>query len=100
VVGVGKERERQAEVALELLVGGDPVGGDAEHDRARLLELAPRIPDPAGLRRAAGRVVLGIEVEDDRLALEGRERHGVAGVALQLEIGGRLALFNHGSSSR
>ena len=49
------------------------VGADAEHDRAGALELAPRVADPAGLSRTARRVVLWIEVEDDRLAAQTRQ---------------------------
>ncbi len=53
VVGVGEQRERQLVFALELHVRRDAVGRDAEHDRAGRLELAPRVADPARLRRAA-----------------------------------------------
>ena len=67
VVGVGEQRERQLVLLLELDVRALVVRADAEHDRAGALELAPRVADPAGLGCAAGRVVLGIEVEDDRL---------------------------------
>src|SRR4051812_39960378 len=42
-----------------------------------------------------GRVVLRIEVEDDRLAAQIRELHGLAAVALELEIGRRLAFLDH-----
>ena len=44
------------------------VRADAENDRAALLELGVRVPETARLDRAAGRVVLGIEVEDDGLS--------------------------------
>src|SRR5207244_8261854 len=52
---------------------------------------------PAGLLRAAGRVVLGIEVEDDRLAPERGEIDGLAFVRRELEIRGGLSLLDHGS---
>ena len=68
VVGVGEERERQVVLLLELDMGLLVVGADAEDDRARALELPPGVANPAGLGRAAGRVVPGIEVENDRLA--------------------------------
>ena len=41
------------------------VGADAENRRAGLLELAPVVADVARLRRAARRLVLGVEVDDD-----------------------------------
>ena len=67
VLGVGEKRERQVELLLELRRERLAVGAHAEHDCAGALELAPGVADPARLRRAARRVVLGIEVEDDRL---------------------------------
>src|SRR3954449_7180883 len=95
VLGVGQQRERQLVLRLELLVRGDGVGADAEHLRARALELAPGVADAAGLARAAGRVVLGIEVEDDRLAAQLGEPDGLAAVGLELEVRSRLAFFDH-----
>mgnify|MGYP003694552981 CR=1 FL=1 len=71
------------------------VGADAEDLGARPLELALGVADPAGLPRAAGRVVLGIEVEDDRLAAQVGELHGLAAVALELEVRCRLAFLDH-----
>ena len=41
---------------------------DAEDHRAGALELAVRVADAARLRRATGRVVLGIEIENDGTA--------------------------------
>jgi hypothetical protein len=94
VVGVCEEREGQPVLLPELDVRVLVVGGDAEHDGAGTLELAVGVPDPARLRRAAGRVVLGIEVEDDRLAAQAGERHLLAGIASEREVGCRLA-FSH-----
>src|SRR5207302_689301 len=51
------------------------------------------------LLRAAGRVVLWIEVEDDRLASEVGELDALAGVCVQLEIGCGLAFLDHSFSS-
>ena len=68
VLAIGEEREGKEVLGLEALVRGDAVGADAEHDRAAALELALGVTDTAGFLRASGRVVLGIEVEYDRLA--------------------------------
>ena len=54
-----------------------------------------RVAEPAGLDRAARRVVLGIEVEDDRLPAVVRQLDALARVRRQLEIRCRLALFDH-----
>jgi hypothetical protein len=97
---VGEEREREPVLLLELHVRPLVVGTDAEHDRAGALELAPRVADPARLGGAAGRVVLGIEVEDDRLAAQVGQPNRLARVARQLEIRRRLPLFDHLASSR
>ena len=72
VVRVGQQRERQAVLLLELHVRRLVVGADPEHDRPALTEGVVAIADPTGLRRASRRVVLGIEVDDDGLALGSR----------------------------
>src|SRR5262249_17934164 len=51
--------------------------------------------DPARLGRAAGRVVLGIEVENDRLAAQVGELDGAAVVARELEVRCGLAFLDH-----
>ena len=61
-----------AVLVAELLVRVDRVGADPQHDRPAALELAPGVADRTRLHRAAGRVVLGIEVENDGLAAERR----------------------------
>ena len=55
---------------FEFCVRLDAVGADAEDHRALFLELRVGIPKAASLYRAAGRVVPGIEVEHDGLALQ------------------------------
>ena len=86
--------------SLNLSVRALVVGADTEHDRAARLELAPGVSDPARLSRATGRVVLGIEVEDDRLAAQVGELHGLSGVAVELEVRRRLTFLDHLISSR
>ena len=48
-------------------MGGGRIRAHADDLRARVLEVLVLIAERAGLLRAAGRVVLRIEVEDDRL---------------------------------
>ena len=95
MVGIGEQRERERVLLLELDVRGFVIGADPEHDGAALAEVGVDVADPAGLRRAAGGVVLRIEVEDDRLSAKLRELHALARIALQLEIRCRLALLDH-----
>ena len=45
--------------------------------------------------KASKRVVLGIEVEDDRLAAQLAECHRLAAVGFQREVRGRSAFFDH-----
>src|SRR5919204_2208352 len=78
MVAVGEQRERQVVLPLEALVGALVVGADAEHDGAPLAEGVVGVADPAGLSRAAGGVVLGVEVEDDRPPAQSGELYGLA----------------------
>src|SRR5262249_51062923 len=66
-------------------------GGDAEQRRAELLERLPVVAEAAGFLRAAGRVVLRIEVQHDVLPLEVRERDLRAAAVRERERGCRLA---------
>ena len=86
VIRVGEQREREVVLGLELRVRGLLVGADAQHDGAGALERGPPVADVAGLPCAAGRVVLGIEVEDDRLAAQRRQADLLAAVARQREV--------------
>jgi hypothetical protein len=99
VILVGEERERESVLAPKLRVPAGTVRADAEHDGAALLELAPRIADPTGLARAAGRVVLGVEIENDRRAPQGGERDLLTGVARQREVRRRCTFIDHRASS-
>ena len=75
------------------------VGADAENDRAGFLVVGEGVAKAARLLGAAGRIVLGIEIEDDRRTLELGERHRLAVLVGQREVGGGLAFFHHGSCS-
>src|SRR5690606_16378685 len=91
VVGVGEEGEGQVVFVGELAVGSDGVGADAEHRGAFGVDLLDAVADAAGLRGAAGGVILWVEVEDDLLSTEIGEADGVAVLVGQLEVGGRVA---------
>src|ERR1017187_5246004 len=53
------------------------------------------IAHAARLRRAAGRVGLGIEVDDHGRAAEVRQLDGAAVLVRQLEVGSGVTLLNH-----
>lgn len=71
------------------------VGADAEDDRAAALELAPRVADAARLAGAAGRVVAGVEVEDDRRSAQRGKGDVFAGVASEGEGRSRFSFRDH-----
>ena len=66
-------------LGAEVLVGLDAVAGDAQHHRAGGHEGVVEVAEVLALGGAAGRAVLGVEVQHDLLALQGGE--GEAGVA-------------------
>src|SRR5262249_44775844 len=85
--------EGQLVLGDELLVRRGGVRGYAEDDDAALLDVLPGIAEAACLLRAAGRVVLGIEVEDHVPAGEVAEGHRLPLRVAQRERGRRLALL-------
>src|SRR5947207_12674092 len=89
VIRVREQRERQLELRLELLVRADVVGADAEHHGAAVAKNVVRVSELARLDSATGRVVLRIEVENHCLPAEIGQLHGLAALALQLEVRGR-----------
>jgi hypothetical protein len=64
VLGVGEEREGESELLAERPLAGGALRTDAPDIRAALDDRVVRVAELAGLDGAAGRVVLGIEVED------------------------------------
>jgi len=99
MIRVGEERERELVLRLELSVGGDIVRADAENFRIAFPEDVVCVAELTGLGRAARRVVLRIEVQNDRAATEVRELDRLAGIALELEVGGGFAFLDHDRSS-
>ena len=74
-------------------------GRDAVERGAGAAIVAVAVAQRAGLRRTARRVVLGIEVEDDRLPAQRGQRHRLALVALEREVGCLVTGLQHRSSS-
>ena len=64
VVDVGEEGERQVELLAERLLLAPRLRADAPDVRAALVDRLVGVAELAGLDRAAGRVVLRVEVED------------------------------------
>lgn len=64
-VGIGKQPERQLVLLGKALVRFDRIGRDADDLGTGRLILRPMVADRAKLRRANGRVIAGIEQQDD-----------------------------------
>lgn len=96
VVGIRQQNEGQIVFRLEFLVRPEAIRADAQHHGVALFNLWEYIPEAASLRGAAGRLVFGIEIEDDAFAAEVRELHGRAAVAHQFKIRGEVANLERG----
>jgi len=69
----------------------DGVAGDALDLAARLLERRIGVAEIRALLRTAGRVVLGIEIQDERLAARDGESERAAAGGRKAELADRLA---------
>ena len=85
---VGEQDEGQVVLLREALVGGDGVLAHADDHRVELAEAVVCGGEGAGLARAAGGVVAGIEVEHDPLSSEVGQAHVVAVLVLKGEVRG------------
>src|SRR5581483_6610761 len=94
LVLVGEQLEGEAHLGLEALVGLQAVARDPEDRAAGLLELRMEIAEALALGGAAGRVVLGVEVQDDELGRRGGkcggEAEGLAPRAREAEVADRF----------
>jgi len=88
---VADQMKRELVVGREGPVRVEAVGRDADEDDSLLLEVLPRIAERTRFLRAARRLVLRVEIEDDGLALEGRQLDVGAVVSLRREVRRRLA---------
>jgi hypothetical protein len=84
---VREQIEGKFHLGLEPFVRLDAVARDAVDAAAELLELRIEIAEVLALRGAAGRVVLGVEVEHEGGARGAGEAKGFAAGCRQLEIG-------------
>src|SRR6185369_7500106 len=93
-------QQRDLELVLrdELAMAFLTVAAAAEHDRIELAELANAGRELARLDRAAGRVVLRIEIKNDPLPGVIRQAAGLAILVFQCERGGFLSDFDHGAT--
>jgi hypothetical protein len=85
VLGIGQERKRDVVLARELRLALLVEDADAEDRGLARFELREVGLKGAGLLRAPRRVVLWIEVENDRPAFKIRQRVYLARLILQCE---------------
>ena len=88
---VGGERQREAVLALEIDVARDAVGREADERGAGRGEARREPVEVERFSRAAGRIVLGIEEQNDELAAQVLEPNAAAGVGRQIEIRSNVA---------
>ena len=88
---VGGERQRQAVLALELIVTLDAIGRDADQRGAGRGEARREPVEVERFGGAAGRIVLGVEEQNDELAAQVLEPNAAAGVGWQVEIRRQVA---------
>ena len=81
---------------LEFLLFGDGIGGNAEQDRSRLLDLAVCVAEPARFFGSAGSVGLGIEKHHYCFAPKIFQGNFFAVLIRRIEVGGLIIDF-HGS---
>src|SRR5207253_8801392 len=88
---VSEQDERQVVLRGEFLVRRRGVGADADHLGARVLKVLVLVAEGARFLRAARRVVLRVEVEDDRLpAAVVAQPHGAVARVREREVGRRV----------
>src|SRR5215217_8425973 len=92
---VGEEREVEVVLLAEAPVRLGGVERDAVDLDVRLLVVPHPVPEGAGLLRAAGGVVLGVEVEDGLLSAEIPSRDPLPILGYELDVGEALALLRH-----
>ena len=98
-VRVAEQREVEVVLVCERFVVGGGVEGDAEDDRVLLVVVRFQVAEPATLRGSAGRIGLREEPQDDGLAREVRQLHGLAIVIAAHEVGRLVSWFQQGMAS-
>ena len=90
-IDIREQRERQAEVLRELLVGFYAVHADAENLRIVTFEYEDFVSEPACFGRAIRSLVPGVEIQHDPLIAIVLQRMQPAVLIGKLEFGGWLA---------
>ena len=91
LVFVGQQREGQFVLVGKLVVRLHGVAADADHFVTGLLQFRIVVAQVTGLGRAAGSIILGVEVEHYFLALEVGKAHGFAPLVEGGKVGGGIA---------
>src|SRR2546425_8997169 len=97
-IDVADQREVEVELLGECLVLSRGVEGHADDGGTLLVVVGLEVAEPATFRRSARCVGLGVEPEHERLALEVRQLHGLAGVIAAGEIRSLVTWVQHGPS--
>ena len=87
MVGIGEQLEGKRILGAESFVALDGIEGDAEDDGIERIVFGQIALEVVGLDGAAAGHVLGVEVKDDPLALELRERNRRVFLGRQAEVG-------------
>src|SRR4029079_16076382 len=91
VILVGEEREGQLELLAERALAGRALRADSPHVRAALVDRLVAIAELTRLHGAAGRVVLGVEVEDGPPAVLVGEAMDGPRLIREGDLGGQVA---------
>ena len=94
-IGVREEIDFESEFVAEIFVGLDVIGADAEDGNSGFIEIGFAGGEGFALDGAAGRVVLGIEVDHEPLACEVAQLLNFAVLIGERERGERCAGGNH-----
>jgi hypothetical protein len=97
LVGIGEQRKGQVILFLKFLLFGGRVGGDAENNRSRLLDLAVCVAEPARFFGSTGSIGFGIEKQHHRLAAKIFQGNFFTVLVRRTEVGGFIIDF-HGIS--
>src|SRR5207245_3767180 len=92
---VREQREGKGELLREGRILGDGIEGDPENLRIGVLEVSVEVAEPATFLRSTGCVGLRLEPEENVLASVVGETAGLSGVVHTLEVGSRIAGFQH-----
>lgn len=79
----------------EFFVAGNAIFGNSQHSRAGIGKGRTSLGKRDGFRRAARRIIAGVEKQDNRATAQVGQAHGFASVAGQGEIGGKIGNVGH-----